>query len=266
MEKRLLLAMDIDGTTVGKSCRLGEKTKAAFLTMQLRGHVLCFDSGRHDFDMTNMQGDDLLVDYLLLDSGGKLKRTGDGQVLMHRMAKQEDTRKLIELCLGTGCVLYVVAGNYMGVNRITDGVREYAEWAGIIPTVYYSPDEVPTDHTEALMASGDLRPVMDAIDRQGLAFEYSYCEPGAVDIMPKGVNKWTGLQELSRIEGIAPENVIAVGNYLNDLCMVSNAGLGVAVGNAVAEIKNAAGLTLKEDCEHDAMAELISLLLREDIA
>ena len=63
MENRLLLAMDVDGTAVGKSCRLGAKTKEAFHEMRRRGHVLCFDSGRHSFDMVNMQGDDRLVDY-----------------------------------------------------------------------------------------------------------------------------------------------------------------------------------------------------------
>jgi ABC-type Fe3+ transport system permease subunit len=70
MENRLLLAMDVDGTAVGKSCRLGAKTKEAFHEMRRRGHVLCFDSGRHSFDMVNMQGDDRLVDYLITNSGG----------------------------------------------------------------------------------------------------------------------------------------------------------------------------------------------------
>ena len=67
---------------------------------------------------------------------------------------------------------------------------------------------------------------------------------------------------MCRIEGIQPENVVAAGNYLNDLSMVANAGLGVAVGDAVPEIKAAARLVLHADSEHDAMAELIAALLR----
>ena len=53
----------------------------------------------------------------------------------------------------------------------------------------------------------------------------------------------------------------AAGNYLNDRDMIEHAGIGIAVGNALTEIKALADIVLQHDCEHDAIAELVDKLL-----
>jgi hypothetical protein len=47
-----------------------------------------------------------------------------------------------------------------------------------------------------------------------------------------GVNKATALAEL----GVPPEEVVAFGDYPNDIPMLQWAGLGVAMGNAHPEV------------------------------
>lgn len=51
------------------------------------------------------------------------------------------------------------------------------------------------------------------------------------------VNKWEGIKQVARHHGIDLAHVIAVGDDWNDLAMVKQAGLGVAMGNARPEIK-----------------------------
>lgn len=63
------------------------------------------------------------------------------------------------------------------------------------------------------------------------------------------------------LEDISPENVVAVGNYLNDRDMIENAGIGVAVGNAEPEIKALADMILQRDHNHDVVEELVDKLL-----
>ncbi|HEY2881983.1 MAG TPA: HAD-IIB family hydrolase [Pirellulales bacterium] len=60
------------------------------------------------------------------------------------------------------------------------------------------------------------------------------------EIEPGGVSKWSAVQHLARDWGIADEEICAVGDDVNDIPMVQGAGLGVAMGNAVAELKAAA--------------------------
>jgi hypothetical protein len=61
------------------------------------------------------------------------------------------------------------------------------------------------------------------------------CEIGARD-----VSKWSGIRHLAEAWGIADDEICAVGDDLNDLHMIQAAGLGIAMGNAVPELKAAA--------------------------
>jgi Cof subfamily protein (haloacid dehalogenase superfamily) len=55
---------------------------------------------------------------------------------------------------------------------------------------------------------------------------------GLVEIVPLGISKATGVEELARPLGITAENVVAFGDMPNDVPMLDWAGLGVAMGNA----------------------------------
>jgi Cof subfamily protein (haloacid dehalogenase superfamily) len=55
---------------------------------------------------------------------------------------------------------------------------------------------------------------------------------GLVEIVPLGISKATGVEELARPLGITAEGVVAFGDMPNDVPMLGWAGLGVAMGNA----------------------------------
>jgi Cof subfamily protein (haloacid dehalogenase superfamily) len=55
---------------------------------------------------------------------------------------------------------------------------------------------------------------------------------GLVEIVPLGISKATGVEELARPRGIAADDVVAFGDMPNDVPMLDWAGLGVAMGNA----------------------------------
>ena len=57
------------------------------------------------------------------------------------------------------------------------------------------------------------------------------------EIAPAGVSKWTGVLHLAEERGITAEEICAVGDDVNDIPMIREAGLGVAMGNAVDELK-----------------------------
>ena len=50
---------------------------------------------------------------------------------------------------------------------------------------------------------------------------------------------------------------MAIGDNVNDIDMIRNSGLGIAVENAYDEIKKVATYTTKNDVEHGAFAEAI---------
>ena len=60
------------------------------------------------------------------------------------------------------------------------------------------------------------------------------------EIAPAGVDKWSSVLRLAAGWGIAPEAICAAGDDRNDLPMLRAAGLGVAMGNARPEVRQAA--------------------------
>jgi Cof subfamily protein (haloacid dehalogenase superfamily) len=59
---------------------------------------------------------------------------------------------------------------------------------------------------------------------------------GLVEIVPLGVSKATGVEEIAKPLGISSDEVVAFGDMPNDMPMLLWAGLGVAMGNAHPEV------------------------------
>lgn len=82
--------------------------------------------------------------------------------------------------------------------------------------------------------------------------EYEY-----LDITPKDINKDTALNFLKNYLHINNAEVMAIGDNLNDLDMVKNSGIGVAVANAYDELKDVAKYTTSNSVEHGGFAEAV---------
>jgi len=80
------------------------------------------------------------------------------------------------------------------------------------------------------------------------------------EIEPGGVSKWSAVQHLAHDWGIADDEICAVGDDVNDVPMIRGAGLGVAMGNAVPELKAAADRVAP--ChDSDGLVEVVGWLL-----
>lgn len=64
--------------------------------------------------------------------------------------------------------------------------------------------------------------------------------PTNVEIIPYGMDKFESLQFLGKYLGISTSDMMAIGDSENDINMVKYSGIGIAMGNATDEIKQAA--------------------------
>ena len=86
------------------------------------------------------------------------------------------------------------------------------------------------------------------------------CESAGVEINAIGVDKGSGLQALCRCLNIPISATIAIGDSENDRPLLRDAGLPLAMGNAIADVKAAARYVMP-DCDHDGVAEAIERFL-----
>ena len=91
-----------------------------------------------------------------------------------------------------------------------------------------------------------------------IPIEYYYTE-----ITNKNVNKWTAIEFLLNKLHIQKEDVIGIGDNVNDKEMIENAGLGVAMGNSSPEMKAIADVVVSDN-NSEGVAEVIRKFVLED--
>jgi Cof subfamily protein (haloacid dehalogenase superfamily) len=81
-----------------------------------------------------------------------------------------------------------------------------------------------------------------------------------LEVFEPGVNKWTGVMHVAGLHGIEPGQIVAVGDDANDVPMIRDAGLGVAMGNARQPALSAAKRVIGHNAA-DGLAEFLEELV-----
>jgi HAD superfamily hydrolase (TIGR01484 family) len=124
------------------------------------------------------------------------------------------------------------------LSRAADSLRGFADASGALPhDVHFvssigDPDalEKARDSIKAALGNAVNMNLIRNITGSGCA----------LDVLPKGVSKWSALESLIGSLGIGKSEVGAIGDDENDIEMLKNAGMSYAMGNARPEVKSAA--------------------------
>ena len=81
-----------------------------------------------------------------------------------------------------------------------------------------------------------------------------------LEFMPKGVTKAYGLALLAKDLGLTAAEIMTIGDEENDLRMIEYAGIGVAMANAVDQVKAVANVVTASN-EEDGVAQVIEKYL-----
>ena len=88
-------------------------------------------------------------------------------------------------------------------------------------------------------------------------FEFVSAEPTLYEILVKGTHKGAVISRLCEILGVDTRRTVAIGDYDNDVGMLREAALGVAVSNASPAAMAAADVVLDVSNDEHAIAALI---------
>ncbi|MFD3258050.1 Cof-type HAD-IIB family hydrolase [Paenibacillus lentus] len=86
-----------------------------------------------------------------------------------------------------------------------------------------------------------------------------------IDITHKDSSKGAALRKLAEKRGVDAENVMAIGNYYNDLSMLTYAGLGIAMDNSPVEVKAAAKAVTASNNEEGVKLALEKYCFEESV-
>jgi 5-amino-6-(5-phospho-D-ribitylamino)uracil phosphatase len=104
--------------------------------------------------------------------------------------------------------------------------------------------------------------VMDELMKNE-ALEITNSSPTNIEINPAGVNKAAALVKVCKWLDLSMEEVMAVGDSMNDIAMIRESGFGVAMGNAQEKVKKAADWVTGHHTDH-GVAQAIDRVLYSD--
>ena len=87
----------------------------------------------------------------------------------------------------------------------------------------------------------------------------NFSNPTLLEVTGKGAGKGAMVRRLAARLGISMAHTYCVGDEANDLSMLQAAAEGFAPGNC-AEAVRQSGATLVADCDHDTLADVVSIL------
>ncbi|TRW25027.1 HAD family phosphatase [Criibacterium bergeronii] len=108
-------------------------------------------------------------------------------------------------------------------------------------------------HEDDLSTIAYLRKIFEPIEQK---LEISSSAPWNIEITAAKLSKGSGVIELAKYLGVDMQNVMCIGDELNDLSMLKVAGFAVAMGNANEELKKVAHF-ITDDNNNDGFAKAI---------
>jgi len=275
-----LLAVDLDGTLVRGDGTLAERTRSALQAAARCGIKIVVCTGRR-FRTTLPILSQLELQVPVVVHGGQLiKDTRTYETLHHNYLPQEICLQSITFLKRHGVtpIVYVdlfAQGTDIYLDNDRDGHpyhleymeknRTYCQFVGDVARTFCP----QTIHVGALADRESLERVDGYLAHQfGESLRHLVISDAGrqgyyLEIMSPGSSKWHALSVLLQAEGIAPEQVISIGDEINDLEMIRHAGLGVAMGNAIPAVKAVADhVTLSN--EEDGVAHVVEQFLLKE--
>jgi Cof subfamily protein (haloacid dehalogenase superfamily) len=274
-----LIAFDLDGTTLDSSHEISGPNRAALRKAYRQGIKLVPCTGRSMYELPeslNTLIDELgfsVFPFIITDNGAQVYDLPRRKLLYTKNIPEETALQILE----EGRKRLALTYGSFGIEGASDnqGLVWEREEAKPFIKEYERKWGLSTANLEELIKwnCGVVKVSMNFASPE----EYKNCFaefsrwPGLtlssasqenIEIMVKGISKGEALRFVSEFLGVPMKRFMTIGDNLNDLEMISRAGFGVAMGNAIPELKEAADWVTAAN-DQDGLALAIEKMIAE---
>ncbi|GAB4073943.1 Cof-type HAD-IIB family hydrolase [Barrientosiimonas marina] len=244
--KQHLIALDLDGTLLTADKKISQTNLNIIRKAINNGHIVVIATGRpHRSSIDYYQT--LKLDTPMVNFNGALiHHPADAKWhTLHNPMPVRSAQHIIEACYNLG-VRNIVAEvmDSVYIDQYDEQMMELFQNSdqNTLFTIGSLKNKLQTDPTSLL-----IHPHADNADQLRSHLDHYHAELiehrkwglpwNIIEIVKKGLNKAIGLQKVAYYYHIPKERIIAFGDEDNDLEMIDYAGVGVAMGNAIDELK-----------------------------
>ena len=240
-----LIALDVDGTLLNDDHMLTERTKHAVRSAAEAGAVIVLCTGRGPDNSLPVMRELGIDGHLIGHNGAVTVRTSDLSVGHQYPFEPRQVEPVVRYCRERGIHYDLCTPFRLYIDReLEEPVRQMYRDYMIEPET--TEDVLRLTELPVKMTMFADPATLDRLedDWRGTEFPLRFIRSDArfIDVMHPEANKGNALRRLAESMGIGREQILAVGNYYNDLEMIRFAGIGVAMGNAPEIVKRAADI------------------------
>lgn len=289
-----IVTVDLDGTLLNSAGEVSDYTKDIIQKSINKGTDIILASGRPINSVESIAYEIGSKNYLISGNGAIVYDIAKKEVIYDRFLNKEQVLNIVKICEENSiyCNVYtemeVIAKSlnynvlfyYKENARKEEGKRTNIN---IVPNMYKYIEDLSEERFLKVTVCDDNRMIFNSIIRKlklindidvldvshmsrkvikdgtsQIPIEYYYTE-----ITNHNVNKWTAIEFLINKLHIQREDVIGIGDNVNDKEMIENAGLGVAMGNSSPEMKAIADVVVSDN-NSEGVAEVIKKFVLED--
>ena len=241
MENNKIISMDFDGTLLTSDKKITEKTKSILKRCRDNNYIIIGITARNlasakDVLDINIQ----LFDYIILNNGAFLLNVKTGDVTSYGTISNSDLRKIESVFKNTNAKCEYVSLNKYYMIGVHDpkGIRVNINSTSEIDeeiarmNVYLETEEELNYYKNVILENIKTVNVVSMKDTDNKNTKLW------LTINEKGTNKLIALTKILKKISVSLNQVIFFGDGENDLSLLENVGMGVAMGNAIDEVKN----------------------------
>lgn len=262
------LALDLDGTLTNSDKLVSQRNIKAIHDAQNVGMNVILASGRPLLGIEHIAKRIGLYEkggYILAYNGGHVVECKSNQTIFKELIPMEHLETIVKV--GEKYHVYPLTYNFQGVIAESDDnfYLKKEAFNNSVPLIKVNSliKEVKNPVVK-FMVVGEPDELLRAreylLDKLDGQLNLFFSEPYFLEITPLGIEKASALERLLGIYGDSSENLIAIGDGLNDLPMLNFAGYAVAMGNAYDEVKLIANMITGTNDE-DGVAQAIEKII-----
>lgn len=231
--------LDIDGTLITSDFRVTERTRDALTQAERAGHRIILCSGRAVSGLKDVIAQ-LEIKPMMATLNGAYITDENRNIISESPFERETLLKMASIIKEEG-LRYMYFFKEEWGTEAKDAVYEHELNAVKIKGTAEPIEKLSLQHkVHKLLSFGESSKGLAVLTKLKSLFpeyEIAPSSPTYVEINTPGVGKGMAVRKICSYLGCRAEDAICFGDYNNDISMFQTAGTGIAMGNAVPEIK-----------------------------
>lgn len=266
-----LFLSDFDGTLVRSDGTISEGNKRAIAAYRKAGGMFAVCTGRMLISILPRLKELGIEDGLVIAyQGATIADVATGALVKDDGFSREDALRVVRLLEENGRHVHVYTVDDLYANRRDEALEAYEHICGVRATIvsdmsladFVEKNNLRIVKALAMVRSEERAALIEELrPKLGEDFFVTCSAEVLVEVMPKGQTKAAAVDFLSKKYNIPVEKIAAIGDQLNDLPMILQAGGRFAVGNAAQPLKDVAYVVA--DFEHDGVAEALAVAMQD---